>query len=474
MDRIVSNITDRFIEQLPEERQHYRTEELRSLDIPSFLFRRLRLGMVRNLEESLAFPETEWADVEAEEAQSKWKEFVSALSSQLRLPAGHARNLFESAVSDCLEMLVRPRARIPGMLYGEERELNLAELQKRGEWLVVYPHFKELFPRYMRKKELETLGRDRCEEIVRRADEKMVDGYGPGEWSRMLEPLFQLTGGEADPGLLSLFFEDKGRDELARRFDERDEPVTREEFRRLLEDRKAPRPESGNGHPPEEEGKDLEESREVNDVPEEPAEERVRTASGDEPETQEAEGEPTEGKQAESGASEGDTIEAGEESGELPMWMRYLEPEELQRLQEEEEERLEEPVEFESPEDPAGTEEETDDDTVEEGFIDDPVVDLTGSGREKEEENGDSPTAEKLRVLLKDEKSYFIEEIFRGSERAYEEALEEISGYEEWKSASRYIEKNIFKRNMVDMYSEPAVDFTDRLQSWFLEHSKSN
>ncbi|NIT57007.1 MAG: hypothetical protein GWN00_12455, partial [Aliifodinibius sp.] len=53
-------------------------------------------------------------------------------------------------------------------------------------------------------------------------------------------------------------------------------------------------------------------------------------------------------------------------------------------------------------------------------------------------------------------------------------AIEDIAAYDSWQDVSKYIEKDIFKRNLVDMYSEAAVDFTDRLQSYFLEKQNRN
>ncbi len=101
------------------------------------------------------------------------------------------------------------------------------------------------------------------------------------------------------------------------------------------------------------------------------------------------------------------------------------------------------------------------------GFIDDPIIDLTKDGSEELEE------IEKLSGWLMDDKARFVEEIFGGSENAYEQSIGELVSFDNWKDASRFIEKEIFSRNMVDMYEEAAVDFTDRLHTYFKE-IKSN
>ncbi|HET6528481.1 MAG TPA: hypothetical protein VFG39_06990, partial [Balneolaceae bacterium] len=79
-----------------------------------------------------------------------------------------------------------------------------------------------------------------------------------------------------------------------------------------------------------------------------------------------------------------------------------------------------------------------------------------------------------LLSLLSDDQNIFITEIFGGSERAFDKAVEKIVTFDNWRSASKFIEKGVFKRNHVNMYSEPAVNFTDRLQTYFIEKQNQN
>ena len=91
-----------------------------------------------------------------------------------------------------------------------------------------------------------------------------------------------------------------------------------------------------------------------------------------------------------------------------------------------------------------------------------PLIDLTVT-------ESDVETAELMIGWLKDDEERFVSQIFGGSDKAYEEALIDLNQLENWKQASRFIEKEIFARNLVDMYDEEAVDFTDRLQAYFDE-----
>ena len=111
--------------------------------------------------------------------------------------------------------------------------------------------------------------------------------------------------------------------------------------------------------------------------------------------------------------------------------------------------------------------EQEDQDQPEEEFDEEPIIDLT------QEDDGDEEV-DRIFDLLESDRDLFVEDIFRGSERAYEQAVEDIAACDSWREVSKYIEKDIFKRNLVDMYEEAAVEFTDRLQTYFLEQQNQS
>ncbi|MDZ7771228.1 MAG: hypothetical protein U5K31_00530 [Balneolaceae bacterium] len=438
MDRLIDDITDRFLDRLPADRQYHTADELHNLELPSFLRQRLLLQVRRRLLESLKAPRTPWADLQSAEVQRRWEDYMESAAASLRLPQNHAREEIREAVEGCLELLVRPREVIPRLLFGSERKLDRSRLERRLSWLVVYVHFHSLLPRYMEKKELESLERERCASIISRADRRFCQGYEAGDWMELLDPLFELTGGRVPSGLLADFFRDKEMAHRAERMLEYGDDLDREALRGLL---------SGQEEAPS------------------PAEEREReAASGSEKSAAVDPGLASAEEGNESREESLNALFAGDESGDpgehevprpdaeveppapavdeeeesTPMWMRYLDPDEAEGM---EHERREE--EDESGDDPGAAE-----------------ASRNGSGR-----------AARLRSVLEYRRDYFVNELFGGTGGAYDRALEEIASREDWRSASRYIEQKIFKRNMVDPYSEPAVDFTDRLQSWFMNPS---
>lgn len=108
---------------------------------------------------------------------------------------------------------------------------------------------------------------------------------------------------------------------------------------------------------------------------------------------------------------------------------------------------------------------EDDEDLLDEdGFIETPIYDFTEDDEPNKESFGN------VSNWLSDERERFIDDIFGGSETAYDIALAEIINYDNWKQASKFLEHEIFSRNRIDLYSEVAVDFTDRLHTYFLEY----
>lgn len=148
-----------------------------------------------------------------------------------------------------------------------------------------------------------------------------------------------------------------------------------------------------------------------------------------------------------------------EDDEEVPMWRAFLEREDLSRVKENED----------------GTDESTfesadeDEDSVyqhdyDDPYDDEPLIDLT---KEPESIND---KIEEIEKWIGDDISRFTDEIFDGSDAAIEDALANFVEFEDWKSASKYLQKEIFDRNRIDVFSEVAVDFTDRLHTFFLEY----
>lgn len=152
-------------------------------------------------------------------------------------------------------------------------------------------------------------------------------------------------------------------------------------------------------------------------------------------------------------SEKGETESAeSDEAEEVPMWKSFLERDDIEH----------EPS-FVFDEQPVQIDEDIYPDEVD-FDPEEPLIDLT------KPEPVLTEKIEEISGWLNDDSERFIDEIFGGSDTAYDEALGKIMDFETWKEASRFIEKEIFTRNMIDVYDEVAVDFTDRLHSYFTEY----
>src|SRR5699024_2063099 len=87
-----------------------------------------------------------------------------------------------------------------------------------------------------------------------------------------------------------------------------------------------------------------------------------------------------------------------------------------------------------------------------------------GSAAKPPEEASPAPSEEttsisdvdELKKRLARHEEYYIEDIFGGSRQAYEDAIEKIADCENWREASKYIQNDIFERNVVNLYSQTA------------------
>lgn len=177
-------------------------------------------------------------------------------------------------------------------------------------------------------------------------------------------------------------------------------------------------------------------------------EKKVKTSGKEEPEIEEPESEEPEKEEAaadetETSEQEEEVSEEEEDSDRQAMWQQFLRPDQMEVLM------------------GKGKPEEEgiliEDDSLEEDLLDD--VDSESNPVEE-------PISD-LDAFLSDKESLFVDEIFKGKDKKYEKALKEIKDFGEWEKAANYIEKKVFSANEVDMYSEVAVDFTDRLQEYF-------
>jgi hypothetical protein len=665
MKQIVGKLTESYLQKLSNDHQYFSPGELLESGFPQVLVSRIEIELKKNIRQSLNLPQTDWADTKP--LSDLWNDFVSASEKEARLPAAYSRAVIEEALEGCIALSVQPRKTITELIFRDDTTIDLETLRKRTSVIVINRHLADALARYMERKGKKSLSRDQAETIVAAIDERLVADYHPLKWIELLNPLFLIAGSAVDPGLLSLFFREKGRTDVAARFDTlgkdvkdteiievlsaaelQEEEVPAEEQQQLFNaqnetdvvppsvdsgtepadaDQAVKKEEKRSDQAEEQEEMDESEEKALNEwfyagEDDEDGEARLPWESADEDEEEEwpefsikndndeqhadeeegitgiegwsakeekaaetnknqfIEDEPVdEPDPADKPESVAETTPGTDESDndDKPLLNKFMfddavlepskadddrqpktiydelrlvrneEPEErtislfdnfLDRDEEEEpveesntgllkmsdqepnekmeeeSEEFDESVFFEADEDDdddnevtftnetsrhdtegsfAGEEEDDDDTPMWQSFLqrsdaeEEPAFqfdeDYAESSEffEQDEEPEEGPTPgfqlqneddeliHELSGWMGDDRKQYVVELFDGSEAAYEKAILDIMEFGNWKSASKYLEHEIFKRNQVDVYSEAAVDFTDRLHSYFLE-----
>lgn len=465
---IVREITKRYVDALPAEKKYVTPDELESAGFPDFVVERISYALTQNLADSIVPPTTDWANMQTEPVAEAWEAFLEAIHAETRLPVSFAESVIEAAVADIVDILTEPRKNLPDYIFATETTLDIEQISQRAASIVVYKHFGTAIIRFMQKKGLTELEKDRCAKLIAIVDEKLTDRYSSLNWAVLLDPWFDLMGDQIEADLLRRFFADKNLNRMAERFDQEQKPVTRSRFIEIMS-----RPDLLHG----EEEYDLSRAKTEEDRIKSESDSNDETpllhlaSSKAKQENEDEEDEPILNKYniQEEDEDEGPKLaelkadDDNEDGEDIPMWQRFM-PEDEDSEEQEEEIESNETSEEKSEEEP----EEEDEEELGEPLDTEPIIDLTKPDPKEE-------TNHNLHKLLRDvddQKDYFVDELFGGDENAFYSAMEEIAAFDDWSQTARYITSEIFRRNMVDLYSDVAVDFTDRLQNYFLEKTK--
>ncbi|MEQ9091579.1 MAG: hypothetical protein RIE52_10850 [Balneola sp.] len=551
MQKVIDQITDKFIGQIGTERPFYSPQQVLKAEIPVYIVERIRLLLEDKVLSDLKKTESVWVDTKNKLFVSAQNDFEKAAISCSVIPQAKLYDIMHATVSDIVSVLVEPRKNIAPYIFREETVLSFEEVSKRCARLMVYKHFGTAIPLYMKKRELDELTIERCQSLVSNLDARIVADYTAENWSQKLEMLFSLCGGKLAPELLQRFFRDKGFDNTAEIFSSIDVAVTQSTFIEMLSTdnfkMELIKEQESEVKPVSESAKPVEAAKEVKEeIPEEAEVEEENLASlfqseavepdineilGDieqeetlifdsvddseslnniflsEDENADEEDEHSEPvsnqkevKQAfksnltsildqakdsyegvvqEDEGFEGELIEeddlimdasnpseetgdpileehisseeedSSEDEEEKPIWAQFLSEDQMEVMMAS---REEEEPESEPTYNTLLFEDEDDEIFVEEEVVED-----------------SSDTIELNEYLMGSEERW-VNDVFAGKQKAYNRGIDELGQFDNWNEASVFLEKEIFSKHKVDMFSEEAIEFIDTLQSYFKEY----
>ena len=170
-------------------------------DVPRAAFDRLpapvahRLGrqLDARVDREAALPSTPWLDAEDPDARAAAASWRTAARAAARVPAAAWEEMLANAARDALAHLVHPAPTLADHAFRDEAgPLPTPLVLDRLGAFEAYPYLPEIVERYVEKKGLAHIDRDGLARLLDRIDSRMVAGFGPDDWIRLLAPLFDL------------------------------------------------------------------------------------------------------------------------------------------------------------------------------------------------------------------------------------------------------------------------------------------
>jgi hypothetical protein len=491
-------LAERLLERLPPTRAYDRPaldEATRAGDPPlprtvRHFIERMMMRRIEIEQERLQVLRQPWLDYEHEDVRRAEKALVEAVRRHVHVPAEAWERVLRHACGRVAAHLVRPAPTLEKFVFGPgdqapgpeapaKEEYSGSDLlparvvQRRLSYFAAYPYLREAVSAFVEQRDARSFQRERLGALLGRVDERMCAGHDTASWLRLLQPLFAL-GRAAYPHhdglpaeLLEAFFEEKKADFPLRRLRtarrEHDlatlTPSALEEVLTTPEgppaDAKSPA-----GVAPDRDETSPREERATTDAP--PAAAPPEADAPDEAESPDgAEQPPDEASPS-----------APEETPATPLWKRFAG---AAGSEEEETESL--PPEAERPADGEtarprwqqfGAPSTADDTPQEAPSETDSAPAPAGAGSASPSASPALTQLEK-QVLgpaaAESERARFVRELFDGSEEAYERVLRRLRGAEDWHAATQIIARDVFRAHGVDIYSDPARDFTDAVEA---------
>jgi len=236
MERLIRNVTKKYINLLPEGQPFYTPDELKNLELPDFLLQRIDVEIRNRLNESLIPPHSEWTGMASDNVKEAWEQFLEAVVAERRLPASAVSEVIETSVTDLAGLILKPRTEVPSIIFGTETELQGDQIRQRTRFITINTHLAEAILKYMDRRKKKELDIDTCRNIIEKVDERLTHNYSSRDWAKLMEPLYILSGPKVDSELFRIFFDSRQMDQIAHRFDLLTDYLTRERFIEVLED----------------------------------------------------------------------------------------------------------------------------------------------------------------------------------------------------------------------------------------------
>jgi len=456
MQQTIKNKTSELLAALPDEHLYYTPSDLQEAGFPAYLVDRIHLEIERNLADSVTLPESDWADMRAEHVVDAWNHFLNAIRTENRVPASYARTVIEGAIEEVLDLLTQPRSYIIEALFGREPSATYSQITNRKRFVVAYPILADALLRYMHRKGLEEITREKATYVINTVDDQLSNTFTPLKWAQHLDPVFTLLDNEVPSVLLTRYFVDRGMTSEAKWINKGQDVYSRSSFIERMSTTT------------------LIDDADTNDQPDtltDPITTEPTNAIGTvaEVQTPSTNSLIIDEGQAFTPIFEPDTTTVPPAVSPFDLEEPAAEPTLAQAFGNTEDEEppfdLEEPAaEVTLAQAFGNTEDDEPPFDLEEPEEEPALIDVSS---DEEHVIYLTDRAKKLLALLEPNLETFIVDVFLNDELEFYKHLENIAAYDQWRMAGRYITRDIFDKNRIDLYSEHAVLFTDTVQEFF-------
>ena len=404
-----------------------------------------------------------WVDLRAAEVQEACTDFMEVMKRHQAFPASVWADFLKNACQQILYLVIQPTASLIDSVFDPLG--NPVRVDTMRDRMGLYPAkipYREALEIWLEEQGDEPVGRDRFEAFLYQADRQLASDSSPQDWLRLFDPLVKVlaTAGyrEVPTEFVEAFLHEKGAKTMLHRLEKQygsEASISFDELEVLFASGAV---------------KSVESARRAASVPTRPAERRQ------EPQPlwkRFAQGRDDVSPTAESPAPSSSVTSTSNPAE--PLWKQFRTSSPPATV----EKALEETVGIEQI--PTGTGAPVGVETVAQPEPTVRIFTLQRSHYVPSEEESVAPgvppdsseaptglTGLEHTVLGERgarNRDLFIQCLFHGKEQAYEAVLQRLEGARDWSEASQTIANEVFLKHQVNIYSPPAVTFTEAVEA---------
>ncbi len=210
----VNSLVDRLLSAYPPTRSYGISDfsgDPMPVPVRDYLRQELRARLGRVVPE----PEA-WIDDEHDDVARAQRAYLDVLARHQRVPAHAWEGILDRACDETMRVLVRPASTLADLVFEDGRATAAPdEVLGKLDYFSFYPYFREVVEAYVEQKNVASFDRSRLEALLKRVDREMTSDYGPAEWVRLLRPLSSVLRAagfrdEIPSDLLAAFLHEKG------------------------------------------------------------------------------------------------------------------------------------------------------------------------------------------------------------------------------------------------------------------------